>query len=353
MMSHRTELHGRHALSPAAGGRCRAIRPRSGRAAPLHAAEADDAALAALDALQTLEALAADDAWPVPTDADAERTARGPNSFAEGLPSSAGPALVPVEVVDDDGLSAWLGSVEPSAPIEEDDDAAQSGELTPAALPLLLAELRARRRTGLLLIQAGDDQCRLAFALGELVHVSGSRAEHRFEAQLLTRGLLTPLDLERVAGEARQQGRTLGGLLLERGLLDAASLRLARAEQARRVLVDLVACDDGDYVFGPRERAGDDEEILPTGDLLLDLVRQFDDPDVVRFALGDLGAPLAIAPEAYAAGGPPLASVARAVLSGIAGRATAREVLARTPGDPDDARRSLLALITAALVRRQ
>ncbi len=323
-------------------------RPQAGAAAPdarapTRPTEAAQAALAALDAIHALDALGAEDAWPA---LPAEATA--PAELGDLVLVPADPAPV-----DDDGLGAWLGSLdEPEVSDQPPDDGAQSGELTPASLPLLLAELRAHRRTGLLLIQAGSAQCRLTFAEGELTSASGSRAEHGLASVLLASRRVAARDVESANAEAARQGRALEALLVERGALTAAALREARLELARRVLFDLLACDDGDYLFGPRERNADDDERLPTGDLLLDLVRSFDDPDVVRFALGDLGATLSIAPEAYAAGGPRLDSVDRAVLAAVDGRASAREVLARTPGDPDDARRSLLALLTAALVRR-
>lgn len=327
-------------------------RPQAGATAPdarapTRPTDAAQAALAALDAIHALDTLGADDAWPAVV-AEAGPAATAPSEFGDLV-------LVPADPVptDEDGLGAWLGALDESdAPQPPADDGAQSGELTPASLPLLLAELRAHRRTGLLLIQAGSAQCRLAFVEGELTSASGSRAEHELASVLLASGRVAARALDGANAEAVRQGRALGAVLVERGELGAAALREARIELARRVLFDLLACDDGDYLFGPRERSADDDERLPTGELLLDLVRSFDDPDVVRFALGDLGATLSIAPEAYAAGGPRLDSVDRAVLAAVDGRASAREVLARTPGDPDEARRSLLALLTAALVRR-
>lgn len=229
----------------------------------------------------------------------------------------------PPALDDDEGLGEVLGALEsdeaPAAPAAApDDDSSLSGELTPAALPLLLADLRARRATGLLLIQSGSDQCRLRFVAGELFEAVGGRG----------------------AGAASSGAR------------GSHPTRLA---QARRVLADLAGWDDGDYLFGPHEGGADDvsaAEALPTAELLLDLVRAFDDPDMVVFALGDLDLTLTLAPEAFQAGGPTLDPVDRAVLGSVGAGASARDALARVPGDAEDARRSLLGLIAAGLVRR-
>lgn len=220
---------------------------------------------------------------------------------------------------DDEGLGDVLGALDDSgqpAAGAVEDDAEMSGELTPAGLPLLLADMRERRRTGLLLLQSGSAQCRLRFAGGELVEVSGGR------------------------GATASQ--------------PAPAAREARLALARRLVSDLADWDDGDYLFSPQQPGATPgaTETLPTAALVLDLVRRFDDPDVVRFALGDLDVVLSLSPEVFQAGGPQLDSVDRAVLASVDGRTTAREILARVPGDPDDARRSLLGLRAAALVRR-
>ncbi len=225
------------------------------------------------------------------------------------------------------------------------------GEWSPAAWPALFGRLRAERLHGLLLIQARREERRLRFVAGELLHVSSSRPEQGLEALLLQRVLVRARDLERLGAQA--EGPALGALLVGAGHLTAEAWRELRIDQARAVLRDIAAWDEGDYLFSPHERARADEDDapLPTAELLLELARAHDDPDVVRFALGDLDRAARLAPEAWEGGGPRVDAVDRAVLAGVGGGATLREALARVPGDAADAQRSLLGLIAAALVR--
>jgi hypothetical protein len=255
---------------------------------------------------------------------------------------------------DDAGLAELLRGNDDAAPAG-DESLAASGEITPATLPALLGDVRARRRSGLLLLQAGHEERRLLFVDGELAQATSNRSEHQLEAVLLSLGLVAPLDLERASRAAAAAGRSLARELVERGLVTAVQLQAARVAQVRAIFTDLARWDEGDYLFGPQERARDEDAApggLPTAELILDLVRCIEDPDVVRFALGDFGQALVLAPEAYQPGGPRLGAVDRAVLAAVGGGATAGEALARTPGDPEQARASLLSLLATALVRR-
>lgn len=302
---------------------------------------------------------ALDGAWPA---ANADAPLDGLDALVlvepQARPATAMPAVAaPPEArfapeTELDGLGELLAEERAAPP---GDEAATDGEITAATLPRLLGDMRARRRSGLLLLQAGHEERRLLFVDGELVQAASSRPEHQLEAVLLAGGLAAPLELERASRAAAAGGQPPGRVFVERGLVTPAQLQAARRAQAQAIFTDLARWDEGDYMFGPHERARDDDATpgsLPTLELILGLVRAIDDPDVVRFALGNLDQTLSLAPEAYQSAGSHLNAVDRAVLAAVAGGATARAALADTPGDPDQARVSLLGLLATALVRR-
>jgi hypothetical protein len=108
---------------------------------------------------------------------------------------------------------------------------------------------------------------------------------------------------------------------------------------------------DGAYAFAlqPAAAASAVSAVLPTRRLILDVVRRPLDPDIVQFHLGDLGRVVVRSEEPE----PTLALTALEahVLANVDGARTARAVLACVPRDVREAKRGLLALLCADLVR--
>jgi tetratricopeptide (TPR) repeat protein len=120
-------------------------------------------------------------------------------------------------------------------------------------------------------------------------------------------------------------------------------------------LLKVFSWPDGQWEFEEQE-AGKFTNLdvtlgVATGDLILHAVRSLDDPDVVRYCLGDIGRVLALSSD-------PLLRFQRIklgpddafLLSRVDGTHTARDVLATSPGAPEEAERALFGLLCVGLV---
>ena len=172
---------------------------------------------------------------------------------------------------------------------------------------------------------------------------------------LVARGLLTPADLKRSTGFALRDGKRLGVVLVELGLLDAQGLEDAVSTHVQHVLEKVFAWSDGSYSFQPEAEPAPEQGgltlRLSTGDLILQAARSVRDPDVVRYNLGDLDRRLALSSDPllrfqHVSLGP----VDGYLLSRVDGTLSAREVLSLIPLPEEQVHRSLFGLLSAGIV---
>jgi hypothetical protein len=138
------------------------------------------------------------------------------------------------------------------------------------------------------------------------------------------------------------------------GLIDPGVLEQALAAQARVLVSIVVEWEDGRYRFVPDEgpQAEEDEgRTISTDALIVGAVAALHDPDVVRFALGDLDRGLRRCPDpARRAAEDLLRPAERALLERVDGVASARVIL-RDAGLPaEEAQRALLTLLALGMV---
>jgi tetratricopeptide (TPR) repeat protein len=229
------------------------------------------------------------------------------------------------------------------------------GPLQEGVLSTVLRNIYLGRRTGLLHIRNGKERGSVCFVEGHIVYGDTTIEECHMGDTLVRHGMLSPQDLGRSLDMMRSQGRRLGEVLIELKILDRERLQEALALQVRELLRCVFAWREGVYTFeerGPDAFRGYDRPLpLPTGEVILDAVWSVTDPQVLRYALGNLDRVLAATTD-------PLLRFQRVtlgpadgfVLSRVDGTLTAREVLEVTAFTREEAERSLFGLLCIGML---
>jgi tetratricopeptide (TPR) repeat protein len=228
------------------------------------------------------------------------------------------------------------------------------GAIEQGVLPPLLRDLYVRRRTGLLHFTHGEDRGSVCFIKGHIAWGQSSLEECRLGPVLVRHGLVSQESIDQ-AYELVGRGKRLGDVLLEAGSLDRETLDQALALQVRETLLTVFGWHEGGWRFeehDPDHFKGYDQALrVSTGDLIMDAVWSVADPDVIRYALGDLNRPLSLTTD-------PLLRFQRIALTQMDGLLvsqadgvrTAKEVLATVPEDAHEAQRSLFGLLCTGLL---
>jgi tetratricopeptide (TPR) repeat protein len=231
---------------------------------------------------------------------------------------------------------------------------ATEGPIEQGALPRVLRDLYVQRRTGLLHFTRGDDRASVCFIKGHIAWGQTSLEECRLGAVLVRHDLVSQESIDQ-AYELVGRGKRLGDVLLEAGSIDRETLDEALALQVRETLLAVFGWPEGAWRFEEHEAdhfKGYDHGLrVSTGNLIMDAVWCIVDPDVIRYALGDLNRPLALTTD-------PLLRYQRIALTQIDGMLlaqvdgvrSAREVLASLAQDATEAQRGLFGLLCTGLV---
>jgi hypothetical protein len=270
-------------------------------------------------------------------------------SGMEAAPPPPRPALL--ELTESPALTL----VEPAVPLSLSVEAPPiEGKLAQGVPIRLIHDAHLERSGGRLTFESETESCALHFVDGAVVAVWSSRLEHSLEAQLLGSGLIRPAQLEWAQKEAARTGHPLGRTLAGAGLVETEGLEQALAAQARVVVSTLVEWDDGRYRFVPDEglQAEEDEgHSISTDGLIVAAVRALHDPDVIRFALGDLDrVPLRSADRAPRAAESLLGPAESGLLERVDGSSSARRLLQEAGQPPPAPQRALLTLLALGLV---
>ncbi len=229
-----------------------------------------------------------------------------------------------------------------------------SGEIAEGVLPELLRTMYVGRRSGVLHLVRGEEEQSLRFRGGHIVNAHTNIVADRLGEMLVRRGLLSVADLARATEVVVREKRRLGEVLAELGLLDANGLEDAIALHVHEMLARLFAWPDGLYAFKDEAEEPSSSEVtlkLSTGELILEAVRAVKDPDVVRYALGDIDRVLALS-------GDPLLRFQKLtlsptdgfVLSRIDGALSAREILQMIPLPEEETQKSLFGLLSTGVI---
>jgi curved DNA-binding protein CbpA len=228
------------------------------------------------------------------------------------------------------------------------------GEIAEGVLPQLLRRIYVERRTAMLRCVRGDEEQSLRFNGGHIVNAHTNIKADRLGEMLVRRGLLSDDGLARATEIVIREKRRLGEVLDELGLLDANGLEDAIAIHVHEMLARLFSWTDGSYALAdePEDAARSDVTLkLSTGELILEAARAVKDPDVVRYALGDVDRVLNLSSD-------PLLRFQKLtlspndgfVLSRIDGTTTVRELLQLIPLPTEETLKSLFGLVSTGIV---
>jgi curved DNA-binding protein CbpA len=229
------------------------------------------------------------------------------------------------------------------------------GTLSEGVIPGLLRELYVGRRSGHLHFSRGAERRSVRFNKGSIVHGDTNVEEDRLGEMLVRQGILGEVDLQRATDIVRREKARLGEVLIDLGVLDNQQLAQALASHAREVLQKVFAWSDGEYSFeeeGPRTRTEEDVVVtLSTGEIILEAVRSVKDPDVVRYALGDIDRIVGLSTD-------PLLRFQKItltpadgyLLSRVDGTLSAREVIQLAPFPAEEAQACLFGLLCTGVV---
>lgn len=229
-----------------------------------------------------------------------------------------------------------------------------NGDLAEGVVPDLLREIYVGRRNGSLTLVRGEERQSLRFRRGHIVNAHTNVLEERLGEMLVRRGLLSEADLARGAEIVVRDGRRLGEVLTELELIDTNGLEDAVALHVHEMLAKVFLWHEGTYAFEEEVEAEAGQELtlkLSTGELILEAVQAVRDPDVVRFALGDMDRVLALSSD-------PLQRFQKLtlspedgfVLSRVDGVTSAHEIVQMIPLPPERTQRSLLGLLSTGVI---
>jgi tetratricopeptide (TPR) repeat protein len=229
-----------------------------------------------------------------------------------------------------------------------------NGDLTEGVVPGLLREIYVGQRNGSLTLVRGEERQSLRFRRGHIVNAHTNVLEERLGEMLVRRGLLSETDLARATAIVVRDGRRLGEVLAELELMDGNGLEDAVALHVHEMLAKVFLWHEGSYAFEEELEAEAGQELtlkLSTGELILEAVQAVRDPDVVRFALGDMDRVLALSNDPRLRfQNLTLSPEDGFVLSRVDGLTSANEIVQMIPLPPERTHRSLLGLLSAGVV---
>lgn len=228
------------------------------------------------------------------------------------------------------------------------------GPLAEGLLPQVLRDLYVGRKTGFLHFTREEERRSVYFRKGDIVHAETNVKDERLGETLVAQGLLSSADLKRATGFVLRDKKRLGEVLVELGILDRDKLEDVLAIQVREILLKVLGWAEGQYEFEEKEEPGLPANFalkLSTGEMILEAARRIDDPDIIRYALGDIDRILGLSND-------PLLRFQKItltpadgyVLSRVDGTMSAREILQLIPMVPEDTMRSLFGLVCTGVL---
>lgn len=230
-----------------------------------------------------------------------------------------------------------------------------NGNLAPGVLPGLLRTLYVGRRTGLLHFSRDDERRSVRFRRGQIARAETNVEAERLGETLVEQRELSREDLARATEVVIRDGKKLGAVLQELGIMSRDRLDGALAVHVREMLRRLFTWTEGSFSFEELQSEvpvdGDISMRLSTGELILEAVAAIQDPDVVRRELGDVGRSLSLSLDPMLRfQNITLTPSDGFLLSRVDGRLTAREVMDLTGMPAEEAERSLFGLLSVGVV---
>jgi tetratricopeptide (TPR) repeat protein len=229
------------------------------------------------------------------------------------------------------------------------------GTISEGAIAGILRELYVGRKSGLLHFTRGDERRSVRFHKGNIVHGDTNIKEDRLGETLVRQELLSAADLKRATGFVLRDRKRLGVVLRELGILDKDKLEDALALHSREILLKVFSWADGDYAFDEdaAETYMEPDMTLKvsTAEMILEAVRRVEDPDIVRYALGNIDRVLGLSSDPLLRFQKVTLSPADGyVLSRVDGSMSAREIIQMNPSPAEETMKSLYGLVCTGIL---
>ena len=230
-----------------------------------------------------------------------------------------------------------------------------NGTVSEGSIAGVLRDLYVGRKSGLLHFTRGEERRSVRFHKGNIVHADTNVKEERLGETLVAQGLLGSADLKRATGFVLRDKKRLGVVLQELGILTKDQLDDALALHVREILLRVFSWAEGDYTFDEADPDAPVEQDttlkVSTGEMILEAVRRVDDPDVVRFALGNIDRILGLSSDPLLRFQKVTLSPADGyVLSRVDGTSSAREIIQLNPAPDEETMRSLFGLLCTGIL---
>ncbi len=231
-----------------------------------------------------------------------------------------------------------------------------NGILEEGVLPGLMRDLYVGRKTGILHFARAEQRYSVRFQRGHLVNATTNVTEDRLGEMLVRERLLSKDNFVKATVMVIREKKRLGQALLELEAFDQDGLEKAIARHIHELLTRVFAWNEGTWEFAEEpEAAVSTDEItlkLSTGDVILEAVHGTHDPDVIRYALGDIDRVLALSTDPLLRfQNITLTPTDGFVLSRVDGTLSAREII-QLAGSlaPEETRKSLFGLLCTGVV---
>jgi len=224
------------------------------------------------------------------------------------------------------------------------------GDLAVTPLAEILATIHRYRVPGVVRVSRDGRQRLIYIENGLVVFAATNERESSLGPYLLRRRLLTP-DVGREAARQVREGRRLGQVLLEMGVLDEAALKEAVSGQIREILWGAFDWESGEVLFDIGERrSGEVIRIdLSIPEVILEGIRRAKDVRRLVQRLGHATTVLERTPGALLS----LFSPAeRAYYDRVDGRTALQPLCSKGPGAAAENARVLYAFFCLGLIRK-
>jgi DNA-binding response OmpR family regulator len=253
-----------------------------------------------------------------------------------------------------DALAALLRSLD----FGDDKRQVLSGDLSVISLAEVLQMLAFQRRSGALTVNSRGREVTLYLREGDLDLASARAMPDQFLLSrfLVSQGFVERSALDRVLDQSPPNGRLLGEVLVERGLVSSEQITTALEIQTSELLFEAVRWTEGRFAFivGGSSPASDSARLeLPTGGLVMEGFRRVDEWRLIEGSF-DFDDVLYRDEAAMARLGhdSPLTAKEAMVLESIDGNRTVRELIQELEGSPFELSKILFQLLNAKLVQR-
>jgi curved DNA-binding protein CbpA len=153
-----------------------------------------------------------------------------------------------------------------------------SGDIKDLTIPWLFQDLRKEKETGTVVFSREREIKKVFFKNGDILFASSNLDEDRLGEFLMRTGKITIDQFDKASESVIKNGKKLGSVLFETGILTALDLVAQVKLQVKEIVINIFSWRDGGYQFDGRPLPV--SEIIPiqmsTGDLIIEGIRNLD-----------------------------------------------------------------------------